>query len=1183
MGITYTEEQQKVIKLHNRDLLVAAAAGAGKTAVLVERIIQMITRKEHPVDIDRLLIVTFTKAAASEMRERIGAAIETQLAKTPSDRHLQRQATLLHNALITTIDSFCLFIIHNNFNDIGLEPDFRVCDDGEKRLLMQDSMNELLENAFQDGKSEFYQFIETFCPDGREKSIEELILSLYRYAQSNPFPTQWLKSCLEVYHLSEIDELDSLSWFQYMKDTTEHILQGLKKQAEYALNLCHGIAGPLAYAETIQDDLNLIDTLLTAKDFEQIQKIMSLMKFMDLSRKKGKEEDESLRNIVKGNRNFIKEELKKLQKDFYSQTKEKIWEDIKQNASVMEILISLTQQFDVIFTEKKRDRRIIDFNDMEHMALRILLKEDGGIYVPTQAALEYRDFFEEIMTDEYQDSNMVQEYILKSIAREEKGKRNRFMVGDVKQSIYKFRLARPEIFMQKYNTFQRTDSESQIVELSGNFRSRKEIIDSVNSVFYRIMHKSLGNVQYDDKAALYYGANYPDTVDDHKTELCLLDSEEDQDKKNTEAAYIATRIRQMVGTFKVTNKDGSLRLAKYSDIAILLRTLAGWEDRFKAELESAGIPVVINSREGYFTTGEVQNLINMMKIINNPYQDIPFYGVLISVLGNFSEREIASIKQKNKHLYTSLLEANSSEKVERFLRKLHEYREKSTYLPIHELLLQIIRDNNYLELVGAQPQGAQKVANVNILIERAINYGETSYRGLFHFVRYIEQIVKYEIDCGEADLSDENADAVRIITIHKSKGLEFPICFVAGMQKEFNFQDIRQPLLLDVNMGIAAKTYYLKERFYKESVYRNAMEGFDKEEIIGEELRVLYVAMTRAREKLIMTAVAGKMEEKVNKIISQIPDDNNVGYVNLRSSKSYLELIIMAIQTGAREYIEMKFLNATAIGQAKLMDVIDRQFLKEELQREAILRQNLELKSDLAEELERRFSRIYPHENLASLYIKTTVSEIKMAAMEKLDAPDPDIKLIEPEKMTPYVPSFIEAKKEVSGTTRGTAYHRILELLDCDRINEKSDILIQMQEMAEQHKIENAYINMVSTDKLYQFTRSNLYGRMTVASHRHALFREQPFVLGMKASEVNDNFPKEEMILIQGIIDVFFEEEDGLVLVDYKTDRVSNQQDLILRYQAQMDYYKRALEQLTGKRVKEVIIYSFGLECEIPL
>jgi len=1297
LAISFTPKQQQVIELHNCNILVSAAAGSGKTAVLVERIVQMVCDAAHPVDIDRLLIVTFTNAAAAEMRERIAAGIARMQQEHPEDEHIERQATLLHNAQITTIDSFSLFLVRNHFNEIGLDPAFRVADEGEIKLLAQDVLEELLEEAYA-GKDEAFTYcVEYFCPGGREKVLEEYILDLSRYAASFPWPGEWLLARKKDYEAGDWESLSQSDWVRYLCDHIKNVLEGCLEKLRLVQNLCESPDGPYMYGALVDDEIEQVERLLESapgrqkcKNVSEADKLtkslciepdaqgkcdrnselewyaarIPAVTFGRLPSKKDDSVSPEKRELAKELRSQVKETLQKLSESFFATPLPLALEQGKACAAPVSTLIDLVLEFDRRMKEKKQERKLIDFSDMEHYALEILLDREGDTVRPSHVALEYRQYFHEILIDEYQDSNLVQEYLLQAISGEDEGRFNRFMVGDVKQSIYKFRLARPELFLEKYDTYKSAEEEQsdadsakssgcRRIDLARNFRSRRQVVDTVNEIFSRIMRKEIGGIEYDEKAALYPGAVYPEN-EDCTSELLLVEkpgkeklgkekaavngsgsaalSEAEDvaipDSKQAEALAIAEKILDLKQHFRVTDKaTGQLRPVRYADMVILLRTSSGWDEEFKKMLEEEGIPVYITTKTGYFAATEVQELLNFLRILDNPFQDIPLYGVLKSLFGGFAEAEIASIRAAHKgcSLYEAMrtwadqggistegereasegipgmsIQGDLQKKICTFLDKLEKYRDCTAYMPIRDLLQKIVTDYDYLNYVTALPAGGKRRANVEMLFTKASDFEKTSYFGLFHFVRYIEQLEKYDVDMGEADLLDENADVVRIMSIHKSKGLEFPVTFVAGLAKRFNMQDANQSLIVDMDLGLATDYVNPEKRIRNKTLRRMTLARKMREDNLAEELRILYVALTRAREKLILTGVLEKAEEQWEQM--RVMGKERLSYLDFVEAGSYLDFLMPILgQTGVQ---------VTVTDTAALLG---GQF-KEQLEL-AERRKVLERAEDFADKealefLKKQFAYRYPHRGLANLYTKTTVSELKIAAMAQKD--EAAYHAFEEKEVVPYIPAFKRETESVSGTVRGNAYHRVMELLDFEELlgalfaefpkdyesyrevlaaeqaadtvkDEVQSLKVRLQHFLlrekESLRLNAEYFEAVNLHKLLHFLESRLAYRMWAAQRRGDLYREQPFVLGIDARRLGQDFPEGEKVLIQGIIDVFFVEDGQLVLLDYKTDVISSMEELWNRYAVQLDYYEEALSRLMEMPVKEKILYSFYLEC----
>lgn len=1186
----FTQDQQRVIDLRKKNILVSAAAGSGKTAVLVERIIGLITDPLDPVDIDQLLIVTFTNAAASQMKERIQAALEKKMEQDPENDHLLRQSTLLHHAQITTIDSFCLFLVKNHFHEIGLDPGFRVADSGEIQLLKQDCLNEIMEELLEeeDSAESFGKLLDTIAFRGKERVLEEMVLKLHRYSESFPWPEEWLTQRLSDYRTEE--KLEDTLWGKEAEKLYKESLEQMLNTLSLAKEICTHPEGPYMYLPCLQSDEEIILRLKKAgwkKSCDEKPEIS----FSRISPKKDPAVSEEKKELVKSLREQVKKDLGKLQEELLPYPEETMFRQMEEIAEMEETLIHTVIRFRNRFQEKKREKNILDFSDMEHLALEILLirdeKEEGG-FRPTKTALEYQQHYREIMIDEYQDSNLVQEMLLQAVAGQE---HYRFMVGDLKQSIYKFRLARPEIFLEKYHSYgKKGEDSSERIDLHQNFRSRKEVIDSVNDVFYQIMGKDLGQIDYTKKEALFASASYPESKEDYTTCLMLLE-ESEEDVKEAEAKMVAEKIKEMVGSFLVTDsKTGELRPLQYSDVVILLRTNTGWDEVFYRVFMEQGIPAAVSNKTGYFSAVEVQTMLGFLKALDNPLQEIPLYAVLTSSFGGFTQEEMVELKlEKKSSLYDNLLsmakiQGEEEKELERdglcakaydFLLRFNEYRDLVYLIPIHQLLRKYLKDTGYLYYCLALPGGEQRAANIKMLLEKAETYEKTSYFGLFHFIRYMELLQKYEIDTPEAGIGDEGADVVRIMSIHKSKGLEFPLCFLCGLSKKINQQDSKEGMICHMDLGIGLDYREVERRIKKTDVRKNIIAQRIRRENLGEELRILYVAMTRAKEKLIMTGVVKDYEGLMTKL-SYIKNykEQRLPLSLLLHGESYLDFLLPAFlrqDSHVKITGENPFMNVSTQMKEAVNSLIERQAMVQELEDLGKKQKQQEQRKRLGESLQVKYS----HENLKGLYVKTTVSELKMKAMEEKDEQAYELFAEAPKER--YVPSFVEEKEEVSGVGRGNAYHRIMELMEFSPLPHWKELYFRMEQLAAEGILDPAYLSLIKKEKIQAFLDSPLAKRMEKAMEQGVLYREQPFVLGIEAGRLDPKFPKEEKVLIQGIIDAFFEEEGELVVLDYKTDRISSAQELKNRYQEQLDYYADALSRLTQKRVKEKLIYSFAL------
>ena len=1263
MGVSWTTEQQQVIDLRNRNILVSAAAGSGKTAVLVERIVKIITDKNHPVDIDHLLIVTFTNAAAAEMRERIGNAIEKALDEQPGNEHLLRQLTLIHNAQITTIDSFCLYVVRNHFHEIDLEPNFRIGDEGELKLLREDVLGRVLEQNYEEPSEAFSDFVEGYASGRTDAALNEMILQLYEFSRSYPWPEKWLDSFVGAYRIETREELDRAEWLAPLTENICFVLKDCEQLLKQALAITQQDDGPDMYEKAVQSDLEKYEGLSRLTSFCELSGALSDIKYDRLASSRGFEGNPDKLELVKSLREQAKDVVKKLCKQYFFCSPEMMIEQLERTEPMLEEVVRLTKQFADEFAAAKRRKNLVDFHDVEHFALQILVDEETEKAKKT--AEEFRDTFEEIMIDEYQDSNEVQETLLRSISREERGENNIFMVGDVKQSIYRFRLARPELFMKKYDSYSLEESTTQRIDLHKNFRSREEVLTCTNDIFYKIMARSLGNVEYDAEAALYPGASYPVSAD-FIPEILLADSNDElledtelTDKKTLEAKIVAEEIKHLMKTQPVTDKAaGTLRAAHYSDIVILLRSLSGWADSLVEVLNGNGIPAHTVSSTGYFSTVEVQTVLSMLRLLDNPRQDIPMAAVLRSPMAGLTDEELAVLRLEDgsvpfheavlelaeglyeedgqKEISDSEadseadqkqgrnadgkkeddIETTAHRKLLKFYKKYRQLRQLVPDTPIHELIEIILRETGYGHYVAAMPAGSRRTANLNMLLEKAAAYEKTSYKGLFHFVRYIDELQKYDVDFGEADMVGENEDVVRIMSIHKSKGLEFPIVIVSGMGKNFNKQDTRSKMVLHPELGIGLDYMDGKKRIKSPTIAKKAIAKQIDLENLGEELRVLYVALTRAKEKLILTGTLKDAPEKLEFFRQQAnlskAADRPLSYLTREGASGYLDWILPAVLSYGDKY-PVRIVEAAEL----VLDEVENQLEQNEDLTERI--EEIEAAdTQLVGQLKQRFSQRYPYQTDILRKNKYSVSELKHRAMrEKFEAEQEEtIPAFLEEPVTPTIPLFIQREESVEqetanrGALRGTAVHRVMECYDF--ASEKS-VHEQMEAMEKEEKITADMRALVREQTVADFVSSETGKRMALAQRGGALYREKPFVMGFTEEELErygfgagaqmieneaqtenaqqeimsenvsqeNHMHEEDLTLIQGIIDVFWIEDDGITVLDYKTDRVDTAQELIDRYATQLKLYADALERVFATRklkVKEILIYSFRLE-----
>lgn len=1206
----WTPAQKNAIDTRDCNVLVSAAAGSGKTAVLVERIISMITAPDKNIDIDRLVVVTFTKAAAAQMKDKIRKALDSMLDENPGDTNLLRQITLLNNAQITTIDSFCLWIIRNHFPEVNLDPGFRIMDEGEKKLIENDVLEDVLEEFYAEADEEFFNLVDAFGMGRDDSGLVSIIDKIYRFSRSNPWIDEWFDECMLVYD----DETYDNPAIKELYDSIKNALLDYRDKYNRLVDICSEPAGPAAYTSALQSDLLGINEMINSQDFGELGRRIRIFSFEALSRKKDAGADPDIKEYVKGQRKLFKDYIGRLNDKIFLKDDDGIFEDMQGAGIQIRTLLKVAKVYAKRVSEVKREKGIIDFNDMEHLALSILVKKEDGKLVYTETADKLADRFEEILIDEYQDSNQLQEVILNAVSKTRLSgvNNNIYMVGDVKQSIYKFRLACPELFIEKYDIYGETGDNVRI-ELQKNFRSRENVLECANDVFSHIMNKNFSGIGYDESVRLNAGFPYPEYSDSNygdevnkSTDVILISSENEEEAttRELEADRLAKLIEGIVSSgVNVYDADENVyRPAEYRDIVILTRSVTGWADTFADALMDRGIPAYTDSSTGYFSVREIQVILSMLTIVDNPVQEISLAAAMMSYFGGFTAAELGMVRKLGREYVDTNVHNNLYEhlkavavlgeagkvqepdvkqlsgKCALFLAKLIEYRDKSSVESLYDLCWEIIYDSGYYDYVGTMPAGAQRQANLNVLLERAAGYGKSSYSGLFNFLRYIERLKKFDEDFAEGAASLDNENLVRIMSIHKSKGLEFPIVILAGAHKSINFMDATAPVLVDQNLGIAVDYVDLERRTKTPTIIKGAMARRIVRESISEEERLLYVAMTRAREKLIITGVvkdADKTLEKYRGSAKQLEADGMLSYADSENIKNYLDMI-MPVCLMDSDKLKGSFRVMVDAGEDSEAGVSEAAKTENEA---AVADKDLNIQPEVSvgypslDELPE-----YVQADNAAGRMKLTVSQLKAMQVEDDSEEnaymDESVKAAEiaerSDESDSIVPKFISGKEtKLAANERGSAYHRVMECLDYSVSVNLEGVKADIERMLETGKMNELQVKSVNPWDIYTFVQSDTGRRVANAMDNGSVRREQPFVFEYEGQ------------LIQGIIDLYFEEDGELVLVDYKTDRVmkgeAGKKELVKRYAIQLDYYAKALAQLTGKKVKEKIIYSFAL------
>lgn len=1180
----WTPEQQAAITSRGSNLLVAAGAGSGKTAVLVERIIRLIIDDE--VNIDELLIVTFTNAAAGEMRERIAAAIVRELeGNLEKEGHIRKQMTLLGRATIATLHAFCIEVLKRNFHLIDIDPAFRIGDGTETSILQAEALDELLETEYEMANPCFFNLVEAFGGNREDTPLKELILKIYHFVQSKPYPDQWLQEQVKYFQMDLI-ELEKSHWSHVIRSNIAIRLEGARELFQLAKSLCQKPGGPAVYLTALEEDLKIIEDLGTSlrEGLTQLYRALMNIKHKNLGRA-SREDDEALKEEIKSLRDQGKKILSKLKEDYFSLSPEDYQEDLNRMAPDMEYLADLANRFSLAYREKKLEKGIVDFNDLEHYALKIL--EDPLV------AREYQNKYRYIFVDEYQDSNIVQETIINRIKR----KNNLFLVGDVKQSIYRFRLADPGLFIEKYEAFQKDSTAlNRRIDLAKNFRSRGEILQAVNYVFKNIMSKTLGEVDYTPEAYLYQGGSFM-PLDENPVELHLIEKEieaEELDEElellediEVEARMVASRIKELLKEEIFDSRQNTYRKIDYQDIVVLLRTTQGWGEIFLETFTREGIPAYADANTGYFETIEINLFMNLLKVLDNKRQDIPLISVMRSPIGAFTTEELIDIRiafPRGSYFeainqYVQEAQGPLHDKLKDFIDRLAQWAEAARYMKLEEFIWKLLMDTGFYHYVGAMPGGQQRQANLRILLDRASQFQKTAIKGLFNFIHFVTKIQGSKGDMGSAKILNENDNVVRMMSIHKSKGLEFPVVILAGIGKNFNMRDTNDRILLHRELGLGPSFIDTDLRVTRDTLARIAMKDQIKLESLSEEMRVLYVALTRPKDKLILVG-SGRNLPKLCKKWSQ-----GSSTYRLFSSKSYLEWLISVLMLHPQGEPLRSLAEATVDGSQLPQEesqwkikIIHRGSLKIEEQEKIHLKDQMmewlenppaDTNSREYREVNRRLNWVYPHREALYIPSKLSVTDIKLAQFRRLESLG--------HKIPPLVkmPKFIEDSKEFTAAEKGTILHFVLQHLDLKRVESIEAINEQLGELQDRELLTGQEAHTVVPEKLLAFFESDIGKRMLRAER---VYREVPFNIKKRAGDVIENLKdSNEVLLVQGIIDCYFEEAGGLVLLDYKSDFVlgEDRRNIKARYLTQLQLYQEALERITGQAVLERYLYLF--------
>ncbi|WP_338753527.1 helicase-exonuclease AddAB subunit AddA [Bacillus sp. FJAT-52991] len=1224
-GATWTDDQWKAITATGTDILVAAAAGSGKTAVLVERIIRKVLNEDEPIDIDELLVVTFTNAAAAEMRHRIGIALEKAMESDPTSKHLRKQLSLLNKASISTLHSFCLEVIRKYYYLIDIDPSFRIADEAEGALLRDEALDDLFEEEY--GKEEnddFYRLVDTFSNDRSDAQLQTIVSRLYDFAKSHPRPEEWLHRLPQLYDVDEeTTNIDELPFMDALKFDIELQLEGAESLVNELLMMAKIPGGPSPRIVNFTDDQQTVQRLReSVASWRSLYEEMQSVKFSTLKTCKGEEYDPELVEKSKDIRNELKKIITALKEDYFSRKPESYLRDMKEMKEVIAALAGLVQKFTDKFQVMKREKGIVDFGDLEHFALAILAdpREGEAELVPSEAALLYQKKFKEVLLDEYQDVNFVQESIIRLVTSGAEGEGNLFMVGDVKQSIYRFRLAEPNLFLSKYRRFSTTGENTGLrIDLAKNFRSRQEVLDGTNYLFKQIMGVKVGEIEYDLQAELVKGADYPEEFA-VPVEVTIMEQAgtveqedeaglEDAEQSQLEARWIVQKIRELVQSrYPIYDpKTNTERPIQYRDIVILLRSMP-WAGEIMEEGRRAGVPIYAKLSGGYFQATEVVIMLSLLKVIDNPYQDIPLASVLRSPIVDCSENDLAIIRlASKKSTYYEAVQAFAKkkpaaehealhEKINKFLEKLFSWRTISRNGALSSLIWQLYRDTHFYDFAGGMPGGKQRQANLRALYDRAKQYEETSFRGLFRFLRLIERIQERGDDLSEAKALNEQEDVVRLMTIHASKGLEFPVVFVVGLGRQFNLMDLRQSYLFDKDYGIAAKYIHVEKRISYPSLPQLALRRKKRLELLAEEMRVLYVALTRAKEKLFLLGT----QKNVDKLLSN--------WEKGRSSKDWL--LHDTDRAAAVSYFDwigpaLVRHRDWALSEGPSLDVLPEiishpsRWKIETVKPESLLEiegeddseqgdwqskvensEPMDISSTYKQEIIGRMSWQYSNPMATKLRSKQSVSDLKR--MNEIYNEGAENELVKSFQRPIFNrPAFMQ-EKTLSPAEIGTAVHTVMQHVPLHEPPTETDIHSLLEVLIQRELLTNEQAEVINPNSIVSFFKTEV-GQMLLKSDH--VYRETPFNMGVKASELHADWNGlEEIVLVQGVIDCLMEVDGELYLLDYKTDKIAGRFPggfdearpvLEARYRLQIDLYAKAVEQIWKRKIARKYLFFF--------
>ena len=1189
----WNADQKDAIDARDGTLIVSAAAGSGKTTVLVERIIRRLTDSKNPCDANRLLIVTFTRAATAEMRSRISKALTQALQENPNDENLQKQQMLLPSAKIFTIDAFCMNLVRENFETLGISPDFTPLDETEGKVIAKQVVSSVIDKLYEENSKEFKDLVELLFSGNSDTSLESHIIKLYNYSQAYPSPKKWLEDSISCYD-SKIPLWESKIG-QVISSAASSCLEKAIENAEFSIdqlsdNDDYKDAKGLEYLKTDCAQCKRIKALIDSCKFDEAIASLDGLTFPTWNMPKGfSKTPEATR--AKAARDACKTLLtddKGIRK-YFCESEAELLDDMDFLRPLAKKLIEAVGLFEEEFMKVKLEKNVFDFSDITHLALKLLVKDlDSEKLEPTDLAKYLSEQFEEILIDEYQDTNKAQDTIFRAISRNEN---NLFMVGDVKQSIYGFRQAMPELFLEKKKSFTKYDSKNPkypaYITLGQNFRSRKGITEYVNFVFEQLMCSEVGNIDYDESERLVCGASY-DAIEEPEVEFYAIDKSSEIDALENEANLIAKYISHKV------DHCGE----KYGDFSILLQSAKDRAPVIEKVLKDFGIPVYTDAGNSYLKSADVSTIVSLLKTIDNPLQDIPLLATLMSPIFGFTPDSVSQLKidakkhareigSKDQSLYAAVLygESKGDKRCIEFLEKLRFYRRLSISLSAGELIRKIYEDTLFPYIVSAMPNGVQRNANLLLLQDYADSFDGGASFGISSFIRYIDKLMENDVEPNSATVLSENANVVRIMSIHKSKGLEFKYCILANTASQFNEQDLRQPIILHSSLGIGLRGRDIVTGNTYPTMINTALKLALKKDKIAEYLRVLYVALTRAKEHLVVIGTfSSKTDAKIQKCENNILTKKQLHPYTIQSSSNFFDLLLTTtlrhpsakilrdISGGDCPLLPADFkINVQHIEDMEYFDFEAPSLASEEAQAKNLGEESKakidSLDEELIKDIEERISYEYPYAALANV-------ATKQAASKQLE------NVFDDKFFATAKPSFA-SKDHLTPAERGTALHTFMQYANFQKL--ENDFEEELERVKSKGFLNDRTAAAVEKEKVLAFVHSNI-GKRIFASDN--VMREEKFSILAPARKFNKDLKGslgEEQVFLQGIADCIFEEDGGLVLVDYKTDRGVTEQDLIDRHTSQLMAYKEVLSECEPLPITEAYVYSFYLGKEVKV